>query len=37
MYTHTHIYVAQMNLSTEEKIIDIEKRLVTAKGEGHHH
>ena len=27
-------YRAQMNLSTEKKIMDLEKRLVIAKGEG---
>ena len=26
--------MAQMNLSTEKKIMDMEKRLVVAKGEG---
>ena len=26
--------MAQMNLSTEEKIMDLENRLVVAKGEG---
>ena len=29
-----HIYMAQMNLSTEKKIMDLENRLVVAKGEG---
>ena len=27
-------YMAQMNLSTEKKIMDLEKRLVVTKGEG---
>ena len=27
-------YMAQMNLSTERKIMDLENRLVVAKGEG---
>ena len=27
-------YTAQMNLSTEKKIVDLENRLVVAKGEG---
>ena len=27
-------YTAQMNLSTEKKIMDLENRLVVAKGEG---
>jgi len=27
-------YMAQMNLSTEKKIMDLENRLVVAKGEG---
>ena len=27
-------YIAQMNLSTENKIIDMEKRLVVGKSEG---
>ena len=27
-------YKAQMNLSTEKKIMDLENRLVVAKGEG---
>ena len=26
--------MAQMNLSTEKKLMDLEKRLVVAKGEG---
>ena len=28
------LYMAQMNLSTEKKIMDMENRLVVAKGEG---
>jgi len=27
-------YLAQMNLSTENKLMDLENRLVVAKGEG---
>ena len=27
-------YMAQMNLSTEKKLMDLENRLVVAKGEG---
>ena len=30
----TGIYTAQMNISTEKKIIDLENRLVVGKGEG---
>ena len=29
-----HMYMAQMNLSTEKKVMDLENRLVVAKGEG---
>ena len=28
------LYMAQMNLSTEKKLMELEKRLVVAKGEG---
>ena len=37
--SQSHLYLesnimAQMNLTTEEKIMDMENRLVVAKGEG---
>ena len=33
-YIWNLIYEAQMNLSTEKKIMDLENRLLVAKGEG---
>ena len=34
IWTLIYVITAQMNLSTEKKIIDMENRFVVAKGEG---
>ena len=34
IFSHSVRYMAQMNFSTEKKIMDLENRLVVTKGEG---